>query len=74
MAITLHLADRFTNKIEFPTPVVFRTEAGQITALNAPNADDSVAVAKLRTDLPVPLDVTPGGPSNGEYLELPDEP
>lgn len=59
---TVALADRYSNKIGFPTNVVFRTEAGSITAealtIEAGN-DMGMATITARTQNPRPENVPP---------------
>jgi len=68
---TVALADRYSNKIGFPTNVHFRTEAGAITAeaLTIESGNDmGMASVTVRTQNPRPADVSPvaGEPYAGD--------
>jgi hypothetical protein len=69
---TVALADRYTNKIGFATNVIFKVEAGAITAeaITEEEGDDmGLAVTSTRTQDPDPADVTPlpGEPFSGSH-------
>ncbi|HOX44490.1 MAG TPA: hypothetical protein PK668_12880 [Myxococcota bacterium] len=61
-ACTVWLADRFNNKIGFPTWVLFTTEAGQIESsvqISDSGPDMGSAVTTIRTGDNIPEDVAP---------------
>ncbi|MBW1873277.1 MAG: hypothetical protein JRJ19_14500, partial [Deltaproteobacteria bacterium] len=69
---TVALADRYTNKIGFATNVIFKVEAGAITAEAITEEDGNnmgLAVTSTRSQNPIPADVTPiaGEPFVGSH-------